>query len=112
MSTIAEFEFDRYPPLPPKGAVVQPTTSKLVLNDDDDCQLGISLRVTGKEDVVLVHTFRDQWGVFIDIAGISIAQEDDTRSFLDAFAKALMALRQRIEITTDASVTVYESNEQ
>ena len=58
------------------------------------------------EEIVLLQADRDQWGVWLEFAGVSVAQEDQTRSFLDAVIKALTEVRRRNEYgTTDATVT-------
>lgn len=79
----------------------------------DDCPHNygkVILRETGLEttvsidlngiETVLIQADRDQWGVFIEVAGICIAQEDKTRSFLDALSKVLNELRRKVEFET------------
>lgn len=61
---------------------------------------------TGSTETVLLKADRDQWGVWLEFAGVSVAQEDQTRSFLDAVIKVLTEVRRRTEYgTTDATVS-------
>lgn len=61
---------------------------------------------SGGEETVLLRADRDQWGVWLECAGVSVAQEDQTRSFLDAVIKVLTEVRRRNEYgTTDATVS-------
>lgn len=56
----------------------------------------------------LMHAFRDQWGVYLTSHGAvesgptapQVAQEDQTRSFLDAMIRALKVLRYYNEFGT------------
>lgn len=56
----------------------------------------------------IVETVRDQWGVYVWVHGaneekrttLSFAQEDQTRSFLDAMIRALKVLRYYNEFGT------------
>lgn len=60
----------------------------------------------GGAETVLLRADRDQWGVWLEFAGVSVAQEDQARSFLDAVIKALAEVRRRNEYgTTDATVS-------
>jgi len=71
--------------------------------------------VLGDEEVVLMTVARDQWGVWYEVMNAlidnegklspylpstTIAQEDGTRSFLDALIKALTQLRNCNEVDT------------
>lgn len=71
--------------------------------EDDDMGSQVVLRLNGKEHVIL-KSWRDQWGAFIELGGICVAQEDQTRSFVDGLIKCLLAFREHNECgTTEAS---------
>lgn len=73
------------------------------LREDDDMGSQVVLALNGKEHVIL-KSWRDQWGVFIELGGICVAQEDQTRSFVDGLIKCLHAFLERNECgTTEAS---------
>ncbi|MDA1229923.1 MAG: hypothetical protein O2856_04040 [Planctomycetota bacterium] len=55
-------------------------------------------------ETTLAGAIRDQWGVFVYVQGVCVAQEDGTRSFLDALIGALSELKRRNENTTAATV--------
>lgn len=58
---------------------------------------------TGNDRIKVLTTWRDQWGVFIDLDqqfALTIAQEDKTRSFLDAMSQAFQYLRTQCEAGT------------
>ncbi len=59
---------------------------------------------------------RDQWGVWLTIGGHTVAQEDGTRSFLDALIKSLQYVRETYEwkcqdATQIACIPVSDSDE-
>ena len=59
---------------------------------------------------VLVEVDRDQWGVFLTIGGIRVAQEDKTRSFIDALIGGLQKIKSQNEFdTTPATVLPTET---
>jgi hypothetical protein len=51
-------------------------------------------------DLPVLNAWRDQWGVWYSVNGVTIAQEDCTRSFIDAMIQCLTELRQRSECGT------------
>lgn len=59
--------------------------------------------IDGRETKV-VETLRDQWGVFVSIHSLCVAQEDGTRSFVDALISAMNEIRRRNEATIAATV--------
>jgi len=67
--------------------------------EDDDMGSQVVLRLNGKEHVIL-KSWRDQWGVFIELGDICVAQEDQTRSFVDGLIKCLQAFREHNECGT------------
>lgn len=81
----------------------------------EENSIGMEVKIVGTTDTtVLVSTARDQWGVFVTAGSITVAQEDGTRSFLDALIRALIVLRKSCEAgTLPATVTVdgYPSTE-
>ena len=88
------FEFDSFPN----------KVGKVVLKesqDDDSIVLDI-----GGEEIKLIEADRDQWGVFLTIGRVTIAQEDGTRSFIDALSKALNELKLRNEFETTEATEV------
>lgn len=76
-----------------------PGSIEVTLNEKSDMEMWITL--DGERKLVL-STWRDMWGVFIDMNRfyISIAQEDKTRSFLDAMSQAFQYLRTQCEAGT------------
>lgn len=76
-----------------------PHNSGKVILRETGLETTVSIDLNGTE-TVLIQTDRDQWGVFIEVAGICIAQEDQTRSFLDALSKVLNELRRKVEFET------------
>lgn len=62
---------------------------------------------TGDETKEIIHAYRDQWGTYVSICGITIAQEDQTRSFLDGLIKCLQKIRDDNEHETK-SATITE----
>jgi hypothetical protein len=72
---------------------------------DRGCETVVVIEAGGTEHVLL-RADRDQWGVWLEFAGVSVAQEDQTRSFIDAVIKVLTEVRRRNEYgTTDATVS-------
>lgn len=67
----------------------------------------------GDDRKMVITTWRDQWGVFIDVHRyeLSIAQEDQTRSFLDALCQACQFLRTQCEVTEPATIVKSSSND-
>ncbi len=77
---------------------------EVVIAKNYDLQLLIGI---GSHEELLLESYRDQWGVFYNILGLTIAQEDQTRSFLDALIKSLNYIRHHSEYcTTEASCNV------
>lgn len=69
----------------------------------------------------LVSVFRDQWGAWVTIFGVNseekpafsvTAQEDQTRSFLDAMIRALKVLRYYNEFGTKPADVVVGADEE
>ncbi len=56
----------------------------------------------------LGETHRDQWGVWVQMFGGNVAQEDGTRSFLDAMIKALQFLKNINELDTVEATVLHE----
>lgn len=63
----------------------------------------VILDFRGKK-IQLLKILPDQWGTFYEIAGVTIPQEFETRSFLDALTKALIDVRETYENTKDATI--------
>lgn len=59
----------------------------------------------GEHERVFATSYRDQCGVWYTIGGISTAQEDGTRSFIDALIGAIEKLKSRCEISEKATIT-------
>ena len=80
-------------------------TGKVLLKEvNSDIHLFVSGGNNNAEYSV-IQTDRDQWGVWITFASINIAQEDQTRSFIDAMIKCLTEMRRLTEVETkDATV--------
>jgi hypothetical protein len=94
MQRMVGYTFDSYP-----GAV-----GSCELRRNDDMRSSIVLTLGGQE-LVLMKSWRDQWGVFIEMGGICVAQEDQTRSCIDGLIRCLQAFREHNECgTTDATV--------
>lgn len=74
---------------------------EVVENEKDDLIVDLWVNIDGVDRKILT-TWRDQWGVFIEVGGVSIAQEDGTRSFLDALSQAIQYLRTQCEFKTTA----------
>ena len=70
---------------------------ELLENDYNEDRLVVRI---GEREIVVVEGDRDQWGVYLTVGGITIAQEDKTRSFLDALVGGLKVMRDRNEHDT------------
>jgi hypothetical protein len=94
MRRVVGYAFDSHP-----GSV---GSCELRRNDD----MGSSIVLTlGGQELVLMTSWRDQWGVFIEMGGICVAQEDQTRSCIDGLIRCLQAFREQNECgTTDATI--------
>jgi len=77
-------------------------TLQLILEDFND---KIIVIIRGEEKTI-VDVIRDQWGVWLGLELMPIMQEDETKSFLDAYIKALTILRSRNEFTEPAFTTI------
>ena len=85
------FEFDSHPD----------ETGRVELRED-----GIISEVwlcIGDEQVAVIQSDRDQWGVWNTVNEIVIAQEDGTRSAIDALIQCLTILKDRSEYLTKAA---------
>ena len=85
-------EFDNHP-----GKI-----GKVEIRDDDLCTL-LSVN-DGDRDLLLMECRRDQWGTFITTEGICIAQEDNTRSFVDGLIQCLQEIKKHTEVTEPATI--------
>jgi hypothetical protein len=75
-----------------------------------DCIATVELRESGPCDEVvlccagqefpILQSDRDQWGVWHTVNGAVIAQEDGTRSFVDALIQCLTEVKRRHECET------------
>lgn len=90
MDVIKSWEFDSH------GQGVM----RLELQEDRGQDSIVVVNAASGEDAVMLSSWRDQWGVFHSVTGFTAAQEDGTRSFIDALIKALTELRQRNEAET------------
>ena len=63
----------------------------------------IVLNINNKK-IKLLEISPDQWGTYYTLAGVTIPQEFNTRSFIDALTKALIDVRQTYENTEDATI--------
>jgi len=83
----------------PEGSV------EVIENEENELELWIKTHDTR---IKAFSTYRDQWGVFIHVHGhskLDIAQEDKTRSFLDAMSQACQYLRTQCEGGTKPATT-------
>lgn len=81
----------------PEGSV------EVIENEESELELWIK---THNTRIKVFSTYRDQWGVFINVHDqIEIAQEDQTRSFLDAMSQACQYLRTQCEGGTKPATT-------
>ena len=69
---------------------------EVIPNEEGDLEIWIS---THDKRAKILSSWRDQWRVYIGIESLnlSIAQEDKTRSFLDAMSQAFQYLRTQVE---------------
>jgi hypothetical protein len=86
-----------------------PNHSGKVILRETGLETTVSIDLNGTE-TVLIQADRDQWGVFLEIGGICIAQEDQTRSFLDALSKVLNELRRKVEFETKEATNGTRNN--
>jgi hypothetical protein len=80
------------------------------------CSGTVELRESGACDEVvlccegqefpILQSDRDQWGVWYTVNGAVIAQEDGTRSFLDALIQCLTEVKRRAECETKPATAV------
>lgn len=73
------------------------------LKEDTDDGTTDTVEVVIKDNVCLsIKSFRDQWGVFysFESTSFSVAQEDQTLSFIDCLIEALKEIKSRNEIDT------------
>lgn len=81
-----------------------PTVAKIELRHVDF--VDSLVLVQGDKEYNILEACRDQWGVFYYIQDTCICQEDTTRSFLDALIKGLQQMKERNEMTIEATVVV------
>jgi len=88
--TVYSAEFDSHPGRIGKVDVV-------CTNDIDR----LFVQIGDGEPVLLLNCDRDQWGVYLSVSGgVMVAQQDKTRSYIDAMIGALQFLRMRNECET------------
>jgi hypothetical protein len=85
------FEFDSYPG----------ETGRVELREDGMCSEVVLC--LGNEQASVIKSDRDQWGVWHTVEDTVIAQEDGTRSFVDALIQCLTILKERSECQTVAA---------
>jgi len=56
------------------------------------------------EDECLISACRYQWGVWLTIGKMGVAQGDETRSALQGLIAALTVFREMVETTEDATI--------
>lgn len=88
-----KYEFDVCTPFPNEARTGVCEVQEQV---DDDCNTRVVLSYNGNTHVVM-ESLRDQWGTYHIIGGITIASEDETRSFIDALIQCLTHLRSSID---------------
>jgi hypothetical protein len=91
-------EFDNY-------AIPRKVGSLQIIEDEDEPNSKLVVN-TGDKAVVVLDAYRDQWGVYLTIGGITIAQEDNTRSFLDGLIKCLQKIKDRNEFETKSATII------
>jgi len=64
------------------------------------------------EEITLVDAGRDQFGVWLDFEEFGIMQEDETKSFLDAYIQALQIIKKNNEFTEPCHVTISKQGEE
>ena len=99
-------EFDIYGNPMKEGEVIVKTNFEDYDDPESNC---VSLKFDGKE-TQLIKADVDQWGTYYTINGVTVAQEFDTRSFLDALIKGLTKFRETFESTLEATI-IQEDNE-
>lgn len=94
--TLAKWVFDNYPEQ--KGEL------KLISPDDENNGSDMVLDVRSGDKTLSVECYRDQWGTYITFKigseAITVAQEDGTRSFMDALVHALGQMQVITDIHT------------
>ncbi len=93
---ICECEFDAYPGM----------TGKVQLRRND--RVDSVFVVVGDEESSILISDRDQWGVWHQLSGFTVAQEDGTRSMIDGMIRCLEMLKEMTECDTKPA-TVSES---
>jgi len=81
-----------------------PTVAKIELRHVDF--VDSLVLVQDDKEYVILEANRDQWGVFYHLKDTTICQEDTTRSFLDALIKGLQHMKERNEMTIEATVNI------
>lgn len=97
------FEYDQY------GHPREVHQIKVLESTEDP--IGKIVIDTGSEQIEILSFDRDQWGLWMAVNGHTIAQEDGTRSFLDALIKALQDVRGWEGVNQDATEIVVERPE-
>ena len=72
------------------------TVGKCIIRTDKHYNSEIVLVMGDKEHTIL-RADRDQWGVWITVGDLTIAQEDGTRSFIDSLIKCLTTIKEQNE---------------
>lgn len=75
------YEFDQFPG----------KTGYCFIRRCDDKPDELVLKI-GEKEQVLMYADRDQWGVYLTIGDMVVAQEDGTRSFLNGLIECLHVL--------------------
>jgi hypothetical protein len=104
MNTVLSFEYDQYS-RPRKVHHVK------VLEHEEDPIAKLVID-TGETEIEILNIDRDQWGVWLGCNGHTIAQEDDTRSFLDALIKGLQYVKDNYEWKCSEATKVKIENPQ
>lgn len=86
METVKIFEYDQY------GHPRSSHQIKFLESTEDP--IGKLVIDTGSEQIEILSFDRDQWGLWMGVNGHTIAQEDGTRSFLDALIKGLQSVKE------------------
>jgi hypothetical protein len=85
---LKEFEFDVHP------ATVAKVQLRRAANAD------AVVVVCGEFEAIVLASDRDQWGVWHTLNGLTVPQEDCTRSMIDGIIKCLEELRKMTEYQT------------
>lgn len=102
MTVLLQAEFDQFQhPHPQKGQVIY---REMPRGGDWDTEVVLCV---GETEHVLVRSCRDQWGCFYRYGDITVAQEDTTRSALDAIIQVLQQLKEDSEIS-EPRTRIYE----